>query len=61
MAVSDGDFVAAVRARAQGRITHFYNWNWIADFYEDLFRRLLARKAPDDYDVFIGKAKTDDR
>jgi hypothetical protein len=35
------------------RIENYYNWEWVASFYEDLFRRLKENRAPVQYDEFV--------
>jgi glycosyltransferase involved in cell wall biosynthesis len=45
--------VAARRDTVRERITGFYNWGWIADFHEDLFRRLVRREPVQSYDAFL--------
>ena len=52
--LSRPDVVAKYRAKAPGRITGYYNWEWIADFYEDLFRRLTKGDPLVSYDRFLG-------
>lgn len=51
--------VEAFRVRAVSRISTYYQWNWITDFYEDLFARMKAN-APlvsyDDYLQFAGRS-----
>jgi glycosyltransferase involved in cell wall biosynthesis len=45
--------VASLRARATRRISGYYNWEWITDFYVELFRRLRARQPLLQYDDFV--------
>lgn len=45
--------VAALRPLARRRIETYYNWEWIADFHEDLFRRLIERRSVISYDDFL--------
>ena len=52
--------IAALRPRALQRIETYYNWEWIVDFHEDLFRRLVDRKELISYDHFLqGRAAHD--
>ena len=51
--LSRPDIVTEYRAKAPRRITEYYNWEWIADFYEDLFRRLLSRETRVSYDDYL--------
>ncbi|MEI6807389.1 MAG: glycosyltransferase [bacterium] len=44
--------VDAMRMQAIARITNYYNWDRIADFYENLFRRMLEKQEPLNYDQF---------
>lgn len=46
--------VEALRPLARRRIETYYNWEWITDFHEDLFRRLVAREPVISYDAFLG-------
>jgi glycosyltransferase involved in cell wall biosynthesis len=45
--------VEALRPLAKRRIETYYNWEWIADFHEDLFTRLVKRKPAISYDEFL--------
>lgn len=55
--------VAFFRSKATSRIQEFYNWEWITDFYIDLFMRMMNGARLISYDEFlkIGKAETDGR
>jgi glycosyltransferase involved in cell wall biosynthesis len=46
--------VAEYRTQVRSRIERYYNWDWIADFYEDLFGRLMRRQSLASYDQFVG-------
>lgn len=35
------------------RVSRYYNWEWITDFYEDLFKRLISGNGTVSYDEFI--------
>ena len=43
------------RGKVRARIERFYNWEWITDFYEELFRRLVAREQPESYDDYLAR------
>ena len=45
--------VAEYRTRVRSRIEGYYNWDWIADFYEDLFGRLKDGRSLVSYHEFI--------
>jgi glycosyltransferase involved in cell wall biosynthesis len=47
------DIVETYRRRATERIENYYNWEWVTDFYEDLFCRLLKRNPLRSYDDFL--------
>lgn len=47
--------VDAMRLQAIGRIRNYYNWDRIADFYEDLFQCMLKQKETLDYDQFLAR------
>jgi len=49
--------VAKFRQRARSRIENYYNWDWICDFYEDLFHRLVCKRALISYDDHLGSAQ----
>ena len=46
--------VAQYRTRVRSRIEGYYNWEWITDFYEDLFGRLRRHEPLTSYDQFLG-------
>ncbi len=45
--------VEACRARAASRIKAYYQWEWITDFYEDLFERLRVGAPLVSYDDYL--------
>ena len=45
--------VSGFRDRVRSRIETYYNWDWIAAFYEDLFARILRRQRLISYDEFL--------
>ncbi len=45
--------VAEYRTRVRSRIERYYNWDWITDFHEDLFIRLVERQPLVSYDEFL--------
>lgn len=47
--------VAEYRARVTDRIRSYYNWEWIAGFYEDLFLRLRHKDALISYDDYLAR------
>ena len=51
--LANPDEVSLYRKRVRSRIENYYNWEWITDFYEDLFGRLKARRALVSYDDFL--------
>jgi glycosyltransferase involved in cell wall biosynthesis len=51
--VEDPEKVAAMRHRALTRVTGFYNWEWITDFYVELFRALIRGSARPQYDEYV--------
>jgi glycosyltransferase involved in cell wall biosynthesis len=50
--------VEALRRNASERISTFYNWEWITDFHEDLFERMLDGRKLVSYDQWI-EARSD--
>jgi glycosyltransferase involved in cell wall biosynthesis len=46
----DPEEVRLHRSRVQERIRTYYNWDWITEFYEDLFMAVLRGDAAPDYD-----------
>jgi len=44
--------VARMRIRARRRIDGFYNWEWVTEFYEDLFHSLIRGSRLPQYDDF---------
>lgn len=51
--LANPDRVEHYRKKAASRIANFYNWEWICDFYEELFQRLVNRQPPRNYDEFL--------
>ena len=49
------DKVELLRSTILERVRQYYNWDWITDFYVDLFQRLKNGSVTDDYDLFISK------
>ena len=43
------------RERVRSRIENYYNWEWVTDFYEDLFRRMVQKEDLISYDDFAKK------
>ena len=55
------DTVDKFRKKAIKRIKEYYNWEWITDFYEDLFIRLINGRELTSYDDFIETQKNKPR
>ena len=51
--LANGDEVSLYRKRVRSRIENYYNWEWITDFYEDLFGRLQRQETLISYDDFL--------
>ncbi len=51
------DRVTSFRTRVRSRIERYYNWEWVTDFYEDLFQRMLERCPTQSYDDFLSAAQ----
>jgi len=47
------DKINAMKQKAEDRILSYYNWEWITDFYLDLFQRLRKKAPVVSYDDFI--------
>lgn len=56
--LAEPDRMAMLRPRALQRILTYYNWEWITDFHEDLFGRLISQRKPVSYDRFLQERKT---
>jgi len=56
--VDDCGQVEAYRKTVKSRVTHYYNWDWITDFYLDLFSRLRSGRLTVDYDDFLATQPT---
>lgn len=41
------------RGKVRSRIEQYYNWEWITDFYEDLFMRMLRNEILISYDEYL--------
>ena len=51
--VDSPETVTYFREKAHSRIEQYYNWEWITDFYEDLFVRMIGKKSLISYDEFL--------
>lgn len=51
--IQSPDQVAGYRRQAVSRIERYYNWEWVTDFYEDLFQRLTAGSERIQYDEYL--------
>lgn len=47
------EVVQTFRDKVRTRIQNYYNWEWITDFYEDLFKRLYMNENLISYDDFL--------
>lgn len=45
--------VSAMKEKARLRIATYYNWEWVTDFYVDLFYRMLNNKPAISYDEHL--------
>lgn len=59
--VDHPDQVDAYRDRVKERVLQYYNWDWITDFHEELFTRMLSRNAGRDYDDYLATHPIDSR
>jgi glycosyltransferase involved in cell wall biosynthesis len=41
------------RKKSRSRIEQYYNWEWLTDFYEDLFMRMVLKKNLISYDEYL--------
>jgi glycosyltransferase involved in cell wall biosynthesis len=51
--IDDPEEVERFRRRAVSRITDYYNWEWITDFYENLFDSMVKRRPVISYEDFL--------
>jgi glycosyltransferase involved in cell wall biosynthesis len=51
--IDDPEAVEGFRRKATSRITDYYNWEWITDFYENLFTCLVTGGPVISYDDFL--------
>lgn len=51
--INSPEVVKTYRDKVRIRIQNYYNWEWITDFYEDLFKRLSLNENLISYDDFI--------
>jgi glycosyltransferase involved in cell wall biosynthesis len=51
--VDSPETVSYFREKVHSRIEKYYNWEWIADFYEDLFARIIGKKSMISYDEYL--------
>ena len=54
----DPQQVESWRRKADERIRRYYNWEWVVDFYESLFERLLGGRPLVSYDEFLQSKKS---
>ena len=45
--------VTYFREKSRSRIEQYYNWEWVTDFYEDLFIRMIGKKTLISYDEYL--------
>ena len=45
------------REKSRSRIEQYYNWEWLTDFYEDLFIRMVSNANLISYDEYLGTRK----
>jgi glycosyltransferase involved in cell wall biosynthesis len=51
--VNAPEVVQAFRDKVRARIQNYYNWEWITNFYEDLFKRINLNEHFISYDDFL--------
>ena len=53
MLVDDPECVQGYRDNVCKRIEQYYNWDWITEFYEELFECLISKRGVRSYDEFV--------
>jgi glycosyltransferase involved in cell wall biosynthesis len=53
--VDSPEAVTYFRGKVRSRIEQYYNWEWITEFYEDLFVRLISKETLISYDEYLIK------
>ncbi|MCX5814649.1 MAG: glycosyltransferase [Proteobacteria bacterium] len=51
--INSPEVVQIFRDKVRTRIQNYYNWEWITDFYEDLFKRIILNEHFVSYDDFL--------
>ena len=51
--VNSPEVVQTFRDKVRFRIQNYYNWEWITDFYEDMFKRIYQNETLLSYDDFL--------
>ena len=51
--IASPDIVVYFRQRVRSRVEQYYNWEWVTDFYEDLFTRMLRNDRLISYDEYL--------
>jgi glycosyltransferase involved in cell wall biosynthesis len=51
--VGSKETVNYFRKKSRSRIEQYYNWEWLTDFYEDLFMRMVLKKKLISYDEYL--------
>lgn len=55
--IADETRVVKCRQHASKRISEYYNWEWVTDFYEDMFARLIQDVPWISYDEYLAGKK----
>jgi glycosyltransferase involved in cell wall biosynthesis len=53
--IADPGQVSTYKQKVSERIRQYYNWEWITDFYEDLFGRVRDGRALASYEEFLAE------
>lgn len=51
--IDNPEIVESYRNKVTERINTYYNWEWITDFYEDLFQRMVSNMSLISYDSYL--------
>lgn len=53
--INNTEKVYKYRELVTSRISNYYNWEWVTDFYEDLFSRMINNSDLISYDTFLNE------
>ena len=59
--IDSPETITYFRSKARSRIEQYYNWEWITEFHEDLFARMIDKETLMSYDEYLIKTRGSQR